>query len=73
MNLQKQYERIKGMKQTPEVVVIREKMEIFLHKSQHLEMLADQLSRQVSELERLGEELEKEEGAISEMIEKLTR
>lgn len=73
MDLQKQYERIKGMQQTPDVVAIRKKIEVFLHKSRHLEMLADQLAKQVFELERMGDELDREEAAISELISKLTK
>ncbi len=68
MDLQEQYKRIQKLKQTPEIVSIRERIAVFIHKTQHVEMLADQLSRQVEELERMSEELVKEEIEICEMI-----
>ncbi len=68
MDLQEQYQRIKKMNQTSEVIFIKEKIEIFINKTHHVEMLADQLTKQVKELERMGEELDKEEREINKMI-----
>lgn len=68
MNLIEQYERIKEIESTPDIVEIKEKLESFIHKSQYLKMMANLIDSQVEELIRLSDELDKEEKTIERII-----
>ncbi len=73
MDILEQYERFKSMKQTPDIVFIRKRLEAFINRTKYIDLVAAQLSEQVDLLEQMSEELTKEEQSIRDIILRINR